>query len=149
MASLGAPLRRDPFGSETRNYSPSSAKTTPTHLSAPGTSSSDPMDVSQSQASPMGPPTSSPGGGDRSGEQQQGQGQGQGQNDQQSTSNGGSQPTGAAAAAQQPKIVQTAFIHKLYKYVHGFMSTNRPLLTPYKHAGRSEHPTFNLLVQHE
>ncbi|KAH9809592.1 transcription factor, partial [Teratosphaeria destructans] len=27
---------------------------------------------------------------------------------------GGSQPVGAAAAAQQPKVVQTAFIHKLY-----------------------------------
>ena len=26
---------------------------------------------------------------------------------------------GAAAAAQQPKVVQTAFIHKLYKYVFG------------------------------
>jgi hypothetical protein len=26
---------------------------------------------------------------------------------------------GAAAAAQQPKVVQTAFIHKLYKYVVG------------------------------
>ncbi|KAL0265239.1 Flocculation suppression protein [Diplodia seriata] len=25
---------------------------------------------------------------------------------------------GAAAAAQQPKVVQTAFIHKLYKYVN-------------------------------
>lgn len=120
MASLGAPLRRDPFGSESRNYSPSSAKTTPTHLSAPGQSSGDAMDVSQSQASPMGPPTSSPGGGDRSGQQQQ-----QGENDQQSTSNGGSQPTGAAAAAQQPKIVQTAFIHKLYKYVLRFISIHR------------------------
>lgn len=28
-----------------------------------------------------------------------------------------SQAIGAAAAAQQPKVVQTAFIHKLYKYV--------------------------------
>lgn len=27
------------------------------------------------------------------------------------------QTIGAAAAAQQPKVVQTAFIHKLYKYV--------------------------------
>jgi hypothetical protein len=27
------------------------------------------------------------------------------------------QAIGAAAAAQQPKVVQTAFIHKLYKYV--------------------------------
>lgn len=26
---------------------------------------------------------------------------------------------GAAAAAQQPKVVQTAFIHKLYKYAFG------------------------------
>ena len=29
----------------------------------------------------------------------------------------GLQPSGAAAAAQQPKVVQTAFIHKLYKLV--------------------------------
>lgn len=29
--------------------------------------------------------------------------------------NGGGLPVGAAAAAQQPKVVQTAFIHKLYK----------------------------------
>lgn len=28
-----------------------------------------------------------------------------------------SQTIGAAAAAQQPKVVQTAFIHKLYRYV--------------------------------
>lgn len=30
--------------------------------------------------------------------------------------NGPNQAVGAAAAAQQPKVVQTAFIHKLYKY---------------------------------
>lgn len=30
----------------------------------------------------------------------------------------GEQAIGAAAAAQQPKVVQTAFIHKLYKYLH-------------------------------
>lgn len=34
-----------------------------------------------------------------------------------SHNNGPSQAIGAAAAAQQPKVVQTAFIHKLYKYV--------------------------------
>ena len=36
--------------------------------------------------------------------------------------NQGSAPSpavGAAAAAQQPKVVQTAFIHKLYKYAVG------------------------------
>lgn len=30
-------------------------------------------------------------------------------------SHGHKQPVGAAAAAQQPKVVQTAFIHKLYR----------------------------------
>lgn len=39
-----------------------------------------------------------------------------GQSPQQASNGGPSQPTGAAAAAQQPKVVQTAFIHKLYKY---------------------------------
>lgn len=33
------------------------------------------------------------------------------------TSNPQTSAVGAAAAAQQPKVVQTAFIHKLYKYV--------------------------------
>jgi hypothetical protein len=33
------------------------------------------------------------------------------------TSNPQNSAVGAAAAAQQPKVVQTAFIHKLYKYV--------------------------------
>ncbi|KAK7703986.1 Flocculation suppression protein [Botryosphaeria dothidea] len=36
-----------------------------------------------------------------------------------SSSNNSNGPgIGAAAAAQQPKVVQTAFIHKLYKYVN-------------------------------
>lgn len=34
-----------------------------------------------------------------------------------SNNHGPNQAVGAAAAAQQPKVVQTAFIHKLYKYV--------------------------------
>jgi hypothetical protein len=38
------------------------------------------------------------------------------------TSNPPNPAVGAAAAAQQPKVVQTAFIHKLYKYAP------RPLL---------------------
>ena len=44
---------------------------------------------------------------------------GSGQNDQihHTTNGGSSQAVGAAAAAQQPKVVQTAFIHKLYKLV--------------------------------
>lgn len=57
----------------------------------------------------MGPPPSSPNG-DRTSEHHTSGGQ---YSDQ---SNGNfNQPVGAAAAAQQPKVVQTAFIHKLYK----------------------------------
>ncbi|KAK5118141.1 hypothetical protein LTR62_004188 [Meristemomyces frigidus] len=37
------------------------------------------------------------------------------QQQHQSTPNGAAPPVGAAAAAHQPKVVQTAFIHKLYK----------------------------------
>lgn len=37
-------------------------------------------------------------------------------NSSSTTTTGPNQTIGAAAAAQQPKVVQTAFIHKLYKY---------------------------------
>jgi hypothetical protein len=74
------------------------------------------MDVSQSQPASMGPPQSSP-----NGERHQDQHQTEqpGQNGHNGSS---AQLVGAAAAAQQPKVVQTAFIHKLYKSV----STNPP-----------------------
>ena len=53
---------------------------------------------------------------------------GSGQNDQihHTTNGGSSQAVGAAAAAQQPKVVQTAFIHKLYKLV--FRASSRQIL---------------------
>lgn len=38
------------------------------------------------------------------------------------TSNPQNSAVGAAAAAQQPKVVQTAFIHKLYKYASNLHS---------------------------
>jgi hypothetical protein len=38
-----------------------------------------------------------------------------GDNQSHLNASGGGQTIGAAAAAQQPKVVQTAFIHKLYK----------------------------------
>ncbi|TKA28378.1 hypothetical protein B0A50_03845 [Salinomyces thailandicus] len=84
------------------------------------------MDVSQPQPAPpapMGPPAINTSNGDRQQEQHpsaqqhqeqhdhQQQAQGQGQQPSNGTA---SQPMGAAAAAQQPKVVQTAFIHKLY-----------------------------------
>lgn len=36
----------------------------------------------------------------------------------------------AATSSQQPKVVQTAFIHKLYKYVFFFFWADRPRLRP-------------------
>lgn len=62
-----------------------------------------------------------------------------------------SQTLGAATAAQQPKVVQTAFIHKLYKYVFLLPlsvfscdpDTNACLA---QYARRSEHSTSHLLV---
>lgn len=76
------------------------------------------MDVSHSSTGSMAPPTLSSPPVDRPAEDSQGthNDQQQSQNNQQNApTNGGNQPVGAAAAAQQPKVVQTAFIHKLYK----------------------------------
>lgn len=82
---------------------------------ASSTPPDDPMDVTPVVAPSMGPPLLNSPGGYRNGGVQ--------------VSNGESEPTingmngtsgpaiGAAAAAQQPKVVQTAFIHKLYKCV--------------------------------
>ena len=69
------------------------------------------MDAEQHQVRSMGPPLSSPNG-DKMHEFMSPE-----QVDQHSQPpNGiGNAPVGANVAAQQPKVVQTAFIHKLYK----------------------------------
>lgn len=70
------------------------------------------MDVSQPQphGTPMGPPSFSSPNVDRTTERSQ--------IENSHGANGSSgQSIGSAAAAQQPKVVQTAFIHKLYKSV--------------------------------
>lgn len=110
MASVEEPLGRSPFLATSTGYNPHTAKTTIPILpsaAAPSIHPGDPMDTSQNSA--MGPPIMSSPNGDRAVEQQL-------QMDSQPSTNGGSgQPLGAAAVAQQPKVVQTAFIHKLYK----------------------------------
>lgn len=113
MASVGEPLNRSPFANNSQGFNPHLAKSIPILPSsaASATSPGDPMDTSQNHTPPMGPPVHSSPNGDRMSEQP-------GSDPQHQTSNGGSnQPVGAAAAAQQPKVVQTAFIHKLYKSV--------------------------------
>lgn len=68
----------------------------------------DPMDVTPSTN--MGPPAQSSPVTDRNPNSQLSA------SDNEPTTNGaGATSVGAAAAAQQPKVVQTAFIHKLYK----------------------------------
>lgn len=99
---------------ESRGFRPPTTRTLPILSSSSANanrSSPDKMDVSQPQVAPMGPPQSSPNGERQS---EQNQAEHQGQNGQNGASG---QLVGAAAAAQQPKVVQTAFIHKLYKSV--------------------------------
>lgn len=98
---------------ESKSFRPPTTRTLPIISSTPATAnrSGDKMDVSQPPVAPMGPPQSSPNG-ERQSEQLQPEHSGpNGQN------GASGQLVGAAAAAQQPKVVQTAFIHKLYKSV--------------------------------
>jgi hypothetical protein len=105
MASV-AEARRSPFSPDPHNSNlhksipilPSSGAT----LAPPR----DPMDITPTSTSSMGPPTINCPSSDRNG-----------------TDSGNTSPNGgaasavgaaAAAASQQPKLVQTAFIHKLY-----------------------------------
>jgi hypothetical protein len=73
------------------------------------------MDITPSPLPTMGPPVLNGPAGDRNSanlEQHHTNGDSEGKLP---NGNGNSAPVGAAAAAQQPKVVQTAFIHKLYK----------------------------------
>lgn len=70
------------------------------------------MDISSNGPSTMGPPPQSQPAAERTTQSNHASAE----PDAPATSNGAATaPVGAAAAAQQPKVVQTAFIHKLYK----------------------------------
>jgi hypothetical protein len=80
------------------------------------------MDITPSSTSAMGPPTLTAPSADRHltpTHQTHAQTQlANGDSDGTLNGSGSAAPAvGAAAAAQQPKVVQTAFIHKLYKWV--------------------------------
>lgn len=113
MASV-AEARRSPFSGDPHN--PNLHKSIPILPSSSPrlTPSRDPMDITPT-SSAMGPPN------ERNATvsfQLQSQREGNGDSENTSPPNGNTAPAvGAAAAAQQPKVVQTAFIHKLYKYV--------------------------------
>jgi hypothetical protein len=112
------------------------------------------MDITPTSASTMGPPTLNCPPTDRNGAspfQSQSQSQSQANGDAGNTSpNGSSAPAvGAAAAAQQPKVVQTAFIHKLYKCVCPTTMRRIRLLIRVQHARGPEHPTSHFLGEHQ
>ncbi|KAF2198930.1 hypothetical protein GQ43DRAFT_137583 [Delitschia confertaspora ATCC 74209] len=109
MAS--AEIRRSPF--QLDHHSQGMHKSIPILPSSTGSATlippRDPMDITPSPAPSMGPPALNSPVGDRNGTNQTSNG------DSDGNSNGtAGQVVGAAAAAQQPKVVQTAFIHKLY-----------------------------------
>lgn len=81
------------------------------------TPNGDRMDVSPSTAPAMGPPSlSSPDAESAGRSTSVGAGATESGNSNHTGLNVGLGAAAAAAAAQQPKVVQTAFIHKLYKY---------------------------------
>jgi hypothetical protein len=115
MASV-AEARRSPFSPDPHN--PNLHKSIPILPSSGSTLAPprDPMDISPTPSSSMGPPTLNGSGTERNSTLHD---QPRINGDSGNTSPNGSSATavGAAAAAQQPKVVQTAFIHKLYKWV--------------------------------
>lgn len=92
----------------------SSTRTVPIlHPAMP--SPGDPMDVTSPTLAPMGPPArNSPEDEANGSHEQAGLAEDQGHN---SSMLGPNAAVAAQAGGQQPKVVQTAFIHKLYKYV--------------------------------
>jgi hypothetical protein len=123
MASV-AEARRSPFAADAHN--PNLHKSIPILPSSSSTLAPprDPMDMTPSSTSTMGPPTLNCPPHERNGTSpsyshahSQNQNQSNGDSGNTSPNGHGAPAVGAAAAAQQPKVVQTAFIHKLYKWV--------------------------------
>jgi hypothetical protein len=146
MASVSEPLRRSPFATESRGFRPPTTRTLPI-LSSTAASANNPgdkMDVSQPQQATMGPPQSSP-----NGERHQDPHQNE-QSGQNGHNGSSGQLVGAAAAAQQPKVVQTAFIHKLYKSVSPVSrhAESRQLTIP-QYVGGPDHITPHLLGEQQ
>lgn len=118
MATLAQSPRPSPFAPDPRGCTTGPTKTLPILSSAAPLPSiavvADDMDISQPLVGAMGPPSqhSPVSNGDRPLEHHT-----PSPSDAHTTNGSQGHPISAAAAAQQPKVVQTAFIHKLYKLV--------------------------------
>jgi hypothetical protein len=110
MASV-AEARRSPFSPDPHNPN---LHTIPI-LPSSGSTLAPPRDRMDITPTSMGPPTLNTPTTERNIQLEQGRANGDAGN---TSPNGNATPAvGAAAAANQPKVVQTAFIHKLYKCV--------------------------------
>ena len=111
MASIGVSPRNSPFDSDrlgrghVKDLPILSASATPN-----GHSPAEPMDLSPSAAGFRDTQVSNSPSSDRHALHSSNV-------SEKDQTNGSYGPVGAAAAAQQPKVVQTAFIHKLYRWV--------------------------------
>ncbi|KAH7077915.1 HSF-type DNA-binding-domain-containing protein [Paraphoma chrysanthemicola] len=114
MASV-AEARRSPFSPDPHTSNPNLHKSIPILPSSGSTLAPprDPMDITPASSSSMGPPSMNCASAERNSTMVD---QGRTNGDSGNTSPNGNSATavGAAAAATQPKVVQTAFIHKLY-----------------------------------
>ena len=113
MASTTEPLSTSAYQGNAMAYQPRVEKSIPIlpSIAAPVTESGDPMEASQHHSGSMDPLALNGADGDEVNELTPTGGH----DNQLNVNGGGGLPVGAAAAAQQPKVVQTAFIHKLYK----------------------------------
>ena len=107
-------MPRSPFSEDPQHNGGRNIPILPSSTRSVGSDHGEPMDVTTPTSVSMGPPVNS------SPEMEQGTVLTNGAYGESHTHNG---PTGngvsaaAATASQQPKVVQTAFIHKLYKWV--------------------------------
>ena len=121
MNRMVEPLSRSPFTSETSFGGPRNIPILPSSTASTALPQSDGMDITPpASASMTGANTSSPEVEDAqnlngSGGILSANGQGEA-TPTTNGSNGTALSAAAAANSQQPKVVQTAFIHKLYKY---------------------------------
>lgn len=125
MNQTAEPILRNPFGMESNFGRARHIPILPSSTTSTNFSQADIMDITPpASASMIAPTTSSPeaeGGGQRSraNHNSQGANGSHGENGMNSVSSTGANGTtlsaAAAASSQQPKVVQTAFIHKLYK----------------------------------
>lgn len=137
MSGLVDPPAKVTFAPTVTTHAPGKTRNLPVLSSSVTSSSSshnhspsDPMEVTPHTSSgATAPPAHSPGS-DRAGASSSNAPNGSMDpghsfnNSNNNNNNGPNQAIGAAAAAQQPKVVQTAFIHKLYKYAYAYPEGN-------------------------